>query len=58
MELVDFDIDWHGWFERWEQMQNCYIPQRIHRFDLMLKSADLARRGDVEFSIWAVVLGR
>lgn len=48
MELVDFDLDWHSWFERWEAMQNCYIPHRLSRFDLMLQLASLPRNGDVE----------
>jgi SAM-dependent methyltransferase len=29
-------IDWQTWFERWEAMQNCYIPQRRYRFNLLL----------------------
>ncbi len=48
MMLLDSDLDWHHWFERWEAMQNCYIPQRLYRFDLMLQLADLSREGEVQ----------
>jgi len=48
MTLLDSDLDWHQWFERWEAMQNCYIPQRLYRFDLMLQLADLSREGEVQ----------
>jgi len=48
MVIVDSDLDWHDWFERWEAMQNCYIPQRLQRFDLMLQRADLRREAQVE----------
>jgi SAM-dependent methyltransferase len=30
------NVNWHQWFERWEVMQNCYVPQRLYRFNLML----------------------
>lgn len=40
-------IDWPHWYERWEAMQNCYIPQRLRRFDLMLQLADLPREAEV-----------
>jgi SAM-dependent methyltransferase len=29
------------WFERWEAMQNAYVPHRLYRFDLMLRLAGL-----------------
>jgi SAM-dependent methyltransferase len=35
-------IDWQTWFERWEAMQNCYIPQRRHRFGLLVTLPDLS----------------
>ena len=35
-------IDWHTWYERWEAMQNCYIPQRRYRFGLLLTLPNLA----------------
>lgn len=41
------DLDWQHWFKRWEAMQSCYVPQRLQRFDLMLKQADLPQNGDV-----------
>ncbi len=41
MKLTDLDVDWLGWFQRWETMQNCYVPHRLHRFDLMLSIANL-----------------
>ena len=40
-------LDWQHWFARWEAMQNCYIPHRLYRFDLMLKLADLTREDKV-----------
>ncbi len=48
MVLVDSDLDWHDWLERWEAMQNCYIPRRVYRFDLMLQWADLPREAPVQ----------
>ncbi len=30
-------MNWSHWFERWEAMQNAYLPQRQHRFDLMFR---------------------
>lgn len=41
MVLLDSDLNWIHWFKRWEAMQNCYIPQRLYRFTLMLQFADL-----------------
>ena len=43
MSTVSHTLDWHHWFARWEAMQNCYIPHRLYRFDLMLRLADLPR---------------
>ena len=37
------ELDWHHWFARWEAMQNCYVPHRLYRFELMLRLADLPR---------------
>lgn len=34
LELI---LDWRRWFKRWEAMQNCYIPERLYRFGLMLE---------------------
>ena len=48
MRLLNSNLDWHHWFERWEAMQNCYVPQRLYRFDLMLQLADLSREGEVQ----------
>lgn len=42
-------IDWQTWFERWEAMQNCYIPQRRYRFHLLLTLTDYSP--DQELSI-------
>ncbi|NQT83151.1 class I SAM-dependent methyltransferase [bacterium] len=53
MTLPDFDLDWHLWFERWEAMQNCYIPQRLYRFALMLELPGLPR----EDKLWILDLG-
>ena len=40
-------LDWQQWFARWEAMQNCYVPQRLHRFDLMLRLPDPPTEGEV-----------
>lgn len=40
INLSHLDLDWQNWFARWEAMQNCYVPHRIERFDLMLKLPD------------------
>lgn len=48
MVLPDSDLNWHHWFERWEAMQNCYIPQRLYRFDLMLQLANLPYEEETE----------
>ena len=48
MQAIDVDLNWQRWFERWEAMQNCYVPQRLYRFDLMLRLADLSREGEVQ----------
>ncbi len=36
MTLLDADLDWRTWFDRWQVQQDCYIPQRQYRFNLML----------------------
>jgi SAM-dependent methyltransferase len=41
------ELDWHHWFARWEAMQNCYVPHRLYRFELMLRLADLPREEEV-----------
>jgi trans-aconitate methyltransferase len=35
-------VDWRSWYERWEASQDCYIPEREARFDLMFAMAELA----------------
>ena len=30
-------MDWQQWFDRWERMQNAYLPHRFTRFDLMFR---------------------
>jgi SAM-dependent methyltransferase len=42
------NLDWQHWFNRWEAMQNCYVPHRIYRFDLMFRLADLPREDEVK----------
>jgi len=42
------NLDWQHWFEHWETMLNCYVPQRPYRFDLMLRLADLPREDQVQ----------
>ncbi len=41
-------LDWQDWYERWEAMQNCYIPRRLERFDLMLEWPNLPREAPVQ----------
>lgn len=41
-------MDWQQWFARWEAMQNCYVPHRLHRFDLMLRLPDLPSEGRLQ----------
>ncbi len=53
MELPASEIDGRCWFERWEAMQNCYVPQRLYRFDLMLQLSGLAH----ESKAWVLDLG-
>lgn len=48
MAQFDYNLNWHHWYERWEAMQNCYIPQRLYRFDLMLHLANLPHDGNVQ----------
>ena len=48
MELLDADLDWPHWLERWEAMQNCYVPRRLYRFDLMLTLPHLPREAEVQ----------
>ena len=31
------DIDWQGWIERWDRMQDHYILFRKDRFELMVR---------------------
>ncbi|TET50009.1 MAG: class I SAM-dependent methyltransferase, partial [Anaerolineales bacterium] len=40
-------VDWVSWFERWEESQNCYIPEREARFDLMFSRAGLTAGSQV-----------
>jgi SAM-dependent methyltransferase len=47
MDASAHNLDWHHWYARWEAMQNCYIPHRLYRFDLMLRLADLPREEEV-----------
>jgi cyclopropane fatty-acyl-phospholipid synthase-like methyltransferase len=42
------DLDWRRWFQRWEAMQNCYVPQRLRRFELMLTLPNLPREAEIE----------
>ncbi|UCD27776.1 MAG: class I SAM-dependent methyltransferase [Planctomycetota bacterium] len=43
MTLINANLNWLHWFEKWEAMQNCYIPQRLYRFNLMLKLSNFPR---------------
>jgi len=42
------NLNWQKWFEQWEVMQNCYVPHRPYRFDLMVRLADLPREGEAQ----------
>jgi SAM-dependent methyltransferase len=44
--LIKFpaDIDWRGWIERWDKMQNGYLPRRAERFELMLEMIAATQR--------------
>ena len=48
MTLLDSNLNWAKWFDKWEAMQNCYIPERIYRFDLMLKLPNFPREMKVQ----------
>lgn len=47
MTLLHSDVDWHAWFERWQAQQDCYVPQRLYRFDLMLQWPHFPREAEV-----------
>lgn len=47
MNLIDAEIDWRGWFYRWEAMQNSYVPQRLARFDLILGLTDAPPKAEI-----------
>lgn len=41
MNGPELNIDWQHWYDRWEAMQNCYIPERLYRFKLMFELAEI-----------------
>ena len=45
---LELKLDWQRWFERWEQMQNGYIPERRHRFNLMLEFPGFRRNAKIK----------
>ena len=47
MTLHDSDLDWCAWFERWQAQQDCYVPRRQYRFDLMLQWPGFARNAEL-----------
>ena len=47
MGPTDAKLDWLTWFERWEKMQDCYVPQRRRRFDLVFQFPKLASEDEV-----------
>lgn len=47
MSALDSNFNWRHWFDRWEAMQNCYTPHRLHRFDLMIERIGLPRASEV-----------
>lgn len=48
MTLLDFDLDWHNWYKRWQAQQNCYVLQRLYRFDLMFRWPNFPRDAEVQ----------
>lgn len=48
MKPLEFDLDARRWFQRWEAMQNAYLPQRLYRFDLLFEFAHLPREAEVQ----------
>ncbi|HUT74816.1 MAG TPA: methyltransferase domain-containing protein [Armatimonadota bacterium] len=40
-------LDWRCWFERWQRMQDCYVPQRRRRFDLIFQFPQLGPEDEV-----------
>jgi len=48
VEENQLHLDWRHWFDRWEAMQNCYIPHRLDRFDVMMKVAGLPTEKEVQ----------
>ena len=48
MKPLDIDPDWHQWFEEWEAMQDCYIPERLHRFDLIFERVGMPREVQID----------
>ncbi|MHC4475641.1 MAG: class I SAM-dependent methyltransferase [Planctomycetota bacterium] len=40
MPKIDFppDVDWRCWIERWDRMQDYYLPRREERFELMVRT--------------------
>ncbi len=40
------ETNWHRWLERWEAMQNCYVPHRPHRFGVMLHFPSIPPDGE------------
>jgi len=44
---LELNLDWQRWFERWEQMQNGYIPDRRHRFKLMLEFPEFPKNAKI-----------
>jgi SAM-dependent methyltransferase len=40
-------VDWRAWFERWQAQQDCYVPQRLYRFNLMLRWPGLPQEAEV-----------
>ncbi len=46
MNFKQIELRGGDWFGRWEAMMNAYVPDRLERFDLMLKWAGLPRDRD------------
>jgi trans-aconitate methyltransferase len=43
----EHQLDWQHWFNRWEAMQNAYLPQRATRFNLMFSLPDFPQETEL-----------
>ncbi len=48
VRIADADVDWEMWFKRWQVQQDCYVPRRQYRFDLLLESPDFPCEAELQ----------